>query len=69
MHFTIPEAFGEANLASGWVAVDAAANLRKLAEALPELELILQVNQDQSVMRMVLSVWKILKLTGDTGVV
>mmetsp|Transcript_70854 Transcript_70854/g.86917 ORF Transcript_70854/g.86917 Transcript_70854/m.86917 type:complete len:264 (-) Transcript_70854:7-798(-) len=36
----------EANLASGWAAADAAANLRKLSEAMPQLELILQVNQE-----------------------
>lgn len=36
----------QANQASGWAAKDAAQNLRKLSEALPELELILQVNQD-----------------------
>eukprot|EP00434_Breviolum_minutum_P013686 symbB.v1.2.012065.t1/scaffold825.1/size159525/6 len=36
----------KANEASGWAAPAAAANLRKLCEALPELELILQVNEE-----------------------
>ncbi|CAK8991840.1 unnamed protein product [Durusdinium trenchii] len=36
----------KANQASGWKAVEAAANLRKLSEAMPELELILQVNEE-----------------------
>lgn len=39
----------QANQASGWKAVEAAANLRKLSEAMPELELILQVNEDTTV--------------------